>query len=149
MVRRLYPKQPVVGVGAIIVCNGKILLEKRRSEPGKGKWSVPGGLVELGESAEHAVIREVKEESGLDVENPELIDVVDNIIFDENGEVKYHFVVLDYFVRLRGGELRAADDAEELKWVALDEVEKYNITKTLRAFLQRNMDKLKTLNSCS
>ena len=149
MVRRIYPKQPVVGVGAITVCNGKILLEKRRSEPGKGKWSVPGGLVELGERAEHAVIREVREETGLEVENPELIDVVDNIIFDEKGEVKYHFVVLDYFVRLRGGELRAADDAEELKWVALNEVEKYNITKTLKAFLQRNMDKLKKLNSCA
>jgi mutator protein MutT len=149
LVRRIYPKQPVVGVGAIIVCNGKILLEKRRSEPGKGKWSVPGGLVELGERAEHAVIREVREETGLEVENPELIDVVDNIIFDEKGEVKYHFVVLDYFVRLRGGELRAADDAEELKWVALNEVEKYNITKTLKAFLQRNMDKLKKLNSCA
>lgn len=148
MVKRLYPNQPVVGVGAIIVCNGKILLEKRRSEPGRGKWSVPGGLVELGESTEQAVIREVKEETGLDVENPELIDVVNNIIFDENGKIEYHFVIVDYFVKLRGGELNAADDAEELKWVALDDVEKYNITSTLRAFLQRNMEKLKTLNSC-
>jgi mutator protein MutT len=148
LVKRLYPNQPVVGVGAIIVCNGKILLEKRKSEPGRGKWSVPGGLVELGESTEQAVIREVKEETGLDVENPELIDVVDNIIFDENGKIEYHFVIVDYFVRLRGGELKAADDAEELKWVALADVEKYNITSTLRAFLQRNMEKLKTLNSC-
>jgi len=148
LVKRLYPNQPVVGVGAIIVCNGKILLEKRKSEPGRGKWSVPGGLVELGESTEQAVIREVKEETGLDVENPELIDVVDNIIFDENGKIEYHFVIVDYFVRLRGGELNAADDAEELKWVALDDVEKYNITSTLRAFLQRNMEKLKKLNSC-
>jgi 8-oxo-dGTP diphosphatase len=129
LVKRLYPSQPVVGVGAIIVCNGKILLEKRKSEPGRGKWSVPGGLVELGESTEQAVIREVKEETGLDVENPELIDVVNNIILDANGKIEYHFVILDYFVKLRGGELNAADDAEELKWVALDEVEKYNITK--------------------
>lgn len=148
MVKRLYPNQPVVGVGAIIVCNDKILLEKRKSEPGRGKWSVPGGLVELGESTEQAVIREVKEETGLDVENPELVDVVDNIIFDENGKIEYHFVIVDYFVKLRGGELNAADDAEELKWVALDDVEKYNITSTLRAFIQRNMEKLKKLNSC-
>jgi len=148
LVKRLYPNQPVVGVGAIIVCNGKILLEKRKSEPGRGKWSVPGGLVELGESTEQAVIREVKEETGLDVENPELIDVVNNIIFDENGKIEYHFIIVDYFVKLRGGELNAADDAEELKWVALDDVEKYNITSTLRAFLQRNMEKLKKLNSC-
>jgi mutator protein MutT len=148
LVKRLYPSQPVVGVGAIIVCNGKILLEKRKSEPGRGKWSVPGGLVELGESTEQAVIREVKEETGLDVENPELIDVVNNIILDANGKIEYHFVIVDYFVKLRGGELNAADDAEELKWVALDDVEKYNITSTLRAFLQRNMEKLKKLNSC-
>ncbi|MEM3770350.1 MAG: NUDIX hydrolase, partial [Candidatus Bathyarchaeia archaeon] len=87
MVRRFYPNQPVVGVGAIIICDGKILLEKRKGEPGKGKWSVPGGLVELGERAEDAVIREVKEETGLDVADPELIDVVDNIVRDENGEV--------------------------------------------------------------
>jgi mutator protein MutT len=148
LVKRLYPSQPVVGVGAIIVCNGKILLEKRKSEPGRGKWSIPGGLVELGESTEQAVIREVKEETGLDVENPELIDVVNNIILDANGKIEYHFVIVDYFVKLRGGELKAADDAEELKWVALDDVEKYNITSTLRAFLQRNMEKLKKLNSC-
>ncbi len=148
LVKRLYPSQPVIGVGAIMVCDGKILLEKRKSEPGKGKWSVPGGLVELGESTEQAVIREVKEETGLDVENPELVDVVNNIIFDENGKIKYHFVIVDYFVKLKGGELKAADDAEELKWVALDEAENYNITKPLKAFLQRNMAKLKTLNSC-
>ncbi|MEM3613618.1 MAG: NUDIX domain-containing protein, partial [Candidatus Bathyarchaeia archaeon] len=90
MVRRFYPSQPVVGVGAIIICDGKILLEKRKGEPGRGKWSVPGGLVELGERAEDAVIREVKEETGLVVADPELIDVVDNIVRDENGEVKYH-----------------------------------------------------------
>ncbi|MEM2768037.1 MAG: NUDIX hydrolase [Candidatus Bathyarchaeia archaeon] len=148
MVKRLYPNQPVVGVGAIIICNGKILLEKRRSDPGRGKWSVPGGIVELGESPENAVIREVKEETGLDVENPELIDVVNNVILDEKGVIQYHFVIVDYFVKLRGGELKAADDAEELRWVALEEAEKYNITNTLRAFLKRNMERLKTLNSC-
>jgi 8-oxo-dGTP diphosphatase len=124
-------------------------LEKRRGEPGKGKWSVPGGLVELGERAEDAVVREVKEETGLDVANPELIDVVDNIVRDENGEVKYHFVIIDYFVRLKGGELRAADDAAELRWVPLDEAEKYDLTKTFRAFLQRNRTRLEKLNSCS
>ncbi|MEM3566018.1 MAG: NUDIX hydrolase [Candidatus Bathyarchaeia archaeon] len=149
MVRRFYPNQPVVGVGAIIICDGKILLEKRKGEPGRGKWSVPGGLVELGERAEDAVIREVKEETGLDVADPELIDVVDNIVRDENGEIKWHFVIIDYFVRLKGGEMRAADDAAELRWVPLAEAEKYDLTRTLRAFLQRNMPRLKKLNSCS
>jgi mutator protein MutT len=146
--KRLYPNQPIVGVGAIIICNGKLLLEKRKNEPGKGKWSVPGGLVELGESVEQTVIREVKEETGLEVEKPEHIDVVDNIIRDESGRVKYHFVIIDYFMRLKGGTLKAASDAEELKWVSLNDVEKYDLTKTFREFFQRNRQKLEKLNSC-
>jgi len=146
--KRLYPNQPVVGIGAVMICNGKILLEKRRSEPGRGKWSIPGGLVELGESIEQTVVREVKEETSLEVENPELIDVVNYITMDEIGKIKYHFVMVDYFVKLRGGTLKAADDAAELRWVTLGEVEKYDLTKTFRAFFQRNRQKLEKLNSC-
>lgn len=148
MVKRLYPNQPIVGVGAVIICNGKILIEKRKSEPGSGKWSIPGGLVELGENIEETVVREVKEETGLEVEKPELIDVVNYITFDENDKIKYHFVMVDYFVKLKAGELKASDDAAELKWVAFDEVEKYDLTKTFRAFIRRNRLKLKKLNSC-
>jgi len=148
LVKRLYPKQPIVGVGAIIISNGKILLEKRKSDPGRGRWSIPGGLVELGESTEKTVIREVKEETGLEVEKPEHIDVVDNIIRDSNGEIKYHFVIIDYFVKLKGGMLKATSDAEELRWVKFDEVEKYGLTKTFREFFQRNRQKLEELDSC-
>jgi 8-oxo-dGTP diphosphatase len=145
LVRRLYPKQPVVGVGAVLICDGKILLEKRKGEPGKGKWSIPGGLVELGERLDQAVIREVKEETGLDVEKPEHFDVVDNMIRDENGEIKYHFVMIDYFVKVKGGTLKAASDAEELRWTTLDEAEKHDLTRTFREFLNRNREKLKKL----
>lgn len=144
--KRLYPDQPMVGVGAVILHNGKILLEKRKNDPGKGKWSIPGGLVELGERVEETVVREVKEETGLDVEKPEHVDVVDNVSFDEDGKVKYHFVIIDYFVKLVGGTLSAASDAEELEWVTLDNVEKYDLTKTFMAFFQRNKDKLKSLS---
>jgi len=146
--KRLYPNQPIVGVGAIIIREGEVLLEKRKNEPGKGKWSVPGGLVELGESVEQTVTREVKEETGLEVEKPEHIDVVDNIIRDESGRVKYHFVIIDYFMKLKGGTMKAMSDAEELKWVPLSDVEKYDLTKTFRAFFQRNRQKLEKLNSC-
>jgi ADP-ribose pyrophosphatase YjhB (NUDIX family) len=148
LVKRLYPKQPIVGVGAVVICNGKILLEKRKNEPGKGKWSIPGGLVELGENVEQTVIREVWEETGLEVEKPEHIDVVDNVIRDENGEIKYHFVIIDYFVKLKGGTLEAKSDAEELKWVPLDEVEKHDLTKTFREFFKRNYKRLQELDSC-
>ncbi len=147
MVKRLYPKQPIVGVGAVIICDGKILLEKRKNEPGKGKWSIPGGLVELGESVEETVAREVKEETGLDVEKPEYIDIVDNITRDSSGEIKYHFVILDYFVKLKGGKLTVGSDAGELRWVSLSDVEKYDLTKTFREFFKRNCKKLLTLDS--
>lgn len=145
---RLYPKQPLVGVGAVIICNRKILLEKRKGEPGRGKWAIPGGLVELGETVEHTLMREVKEETGLEVEKPELIDVVSNVIVDENSKTKYHFVIVDYFVKLEGGTLKAADDAAELRWVTFDDVESYDLTTSFRSFFQRNRQKLERLNSC-
>jgi 8-oxo-dGTP diphosphatase len=147
LVKRLYPKQPVVGVGAVLICDGKILLEKRKNEPGKGKWSIPGGLVELGEGVEQTVVREVKEETGLEVEKPSLIDIVGNITRDRNGKIRYHFVIIDFFVKLKGGTLKAQSDAEELRWVTFDEVEKYSLTKTFREFFQRNRQKLEKINS--
>jgi len=145
--KRLYPNHPVVGVGAIIVHKGKILLEKRKNAPGKGKWSVPGGLVELGESLEQAVIREVKEETGLEVEEPRLIDVVDDVSLDEKGTVKYHFVIVDYLVKVMCGVPKAASDAEDLKWAPFSEVEEYDLTKSFRAFFQRNRQKLENPSS--
>ena len=142
---RLYPDKPIVGIGAIIVHDGKMLLEKRKNDPGKGRWSVPGGVVELGENVTQTVIREVKEETGLDVAEPEHIDVVDQITRDENGRIKYHFVIIDYLVDLKGGTLKAASDADELEWVSLDDVEKCDLTGTFRAFFERNKDFLKKL----
>jgi 8-oxo-dGTP diphosphatase len=146
--RRIYPKQPLVGIGAVMICAGKILLEKRKNEPGRGKWSIPGRLIELGERVEQTIIREVEEETSLEVEKPEHIDVIDSITRDKNGEVKYHFVIVDYLVKIKGGILKASSDAEELRWVAFDEVEKYDLTKTFRAFFQRNRQKLETSSSC-
>jgi len=143
---RLYPDRPIVGIGAIIMHDGKILLEKRKNDPGKGRWSVPGGVVELGENVIQTVIREVKEETGLDVAEPEHIDVVDQITRDEGGRIKYHFVIIDYLVKLKGGMLKAASDADELEWVSLSEVEKYDLTGTFRAFFERNKNLLKKLS---
>jgi len=145
---RLYPKQPIAGVGAVIICKGEILLEKRKGEPGRGKWTVPGGLVELGESAEQTVMREVKEETNLEVEQPKLVDVVNSVTTDEDGRIKYHFVIVDYFVKLKGGTLEAADDAAELRWVKFSEVENYDLTRSFREFFKRNRQELEKLNSC-
>jgi mutator protein MutT len=146
--KRLYPSRPIVGVGAIIIHEGKILLEKRKSAPGKGKWSIPGGLVDLGENIEQAVIREVKEETDLDVAEPRLVDVVDHISLDEMGAVKYHFVIVDYLVNLVRGVPKAASDAEDLKWVPFSGVEEYDLTSSFREFFQRNRQKLENPSSC-
>jgi ADP-ribose pyrophosphatase YjhB (NUDIX family) len=146
-VRRLYPKQPLVGIGAVIISSNKILLEKRKSQPGKGKWSIPGGIVELGEETKQTVMREVREETNLTVENPELIDVVDNVERDKNGTVRYHFVIVDYFATLKGGRLKAKSDAAELRWVRLEDVESYVLTRTFRDFFIRNRQKLEEFDS--
>ena len=145
--KRLYPEQPVVGVGAVIVHDKTIVLIKRSNEPSKGKWTIPGGLVELAESPEMAVIREAKEETGLTVENPKLVDVVSNVDIDEAGKVKYHYVIIDYLVRVVSGEAKAASDAEELRWVPFDEVETYNLTASFRLFFRNNRAKLEQASS--
>ena len=145
--KRIYPDQPIIGIGIVIVRNCHIVLIKRGNEPSKGKWTIPGGLVELGESVEAAVIREAKEETCLDVEKPELIDVVGNIDFDEAGKIKYHYVIVDYLVHVKGGDIKAASDAEELLWVPFDEVESYNLTASFRLFFRKNRKKLEKANS--
>jgi len=145
--KRLYPDHPIVGIGVVIVKDAQIVLIKRRNEPGRGKWSIPGGIVELGESIHQTVIREAKEETCLDVTAPRLIDIVDNMEFDENGKVKYHYVIVDFLVRVVGGDIAAASDAEEIRWVKFDEVENYVLTSSFRDFFQRNREKLAKFSS--
>jgi mutator protein MutT len=137
-----YPNKPVVGVGAIILDGDKILLVKRKNDPSKGQWTIPGGLVELGENIERAVVREVKEETMLEVDEPRLVDVVNYISLGEKEAVEYHFVIVDYLVTVRDGKPKAASDAADLKWVPFNEVEEYNLTTSFRLFFQRNRHKL-------
>ena len=127
--------------------DGEILLIKRGNEPAKGKWSVPGGLVELGESITDAVIREAKEETLLTVDNPRLVDVVDQVEWDAERKIRYHYVIVDYLVHVVGGEIGAATDAEELRWVPFGEVENYDLTASFRRFFKNNRAKLEKENS--
>ncbi len=143
----MYPDQPVVGVGAVVVKSGQIALIKRGNEPSKGKWTIPGGLVELAESPEQAVTREAQEETGLIVDNPTLIDVVSNVDLDEKGKVKYHYVIIDYLVHVKNGTAQAASDAVELHWVPFEEVENYDLTASFRIFFRHNREKLEKANS--
>jgi len=142
---REYPTRPIVGTGALILQGGRLLLIKRGVQPGRGKWSVPGGLVELGENVHDAMIRETKEEVGLDVEAIELMDVFDSVTLDSQGRIQYHFVVVNFLVRIVGGSLNTASDILEAQWVPLKEVENYNLTKSFRVFFEKHKDELMRL----
>jgi ADP-ribose pyrophosphatase YjhB (NUDIX family) len=113
---REFPEAPLVGVGAVIVHEGRVLLVQRGREPLKGHWSLPGGMVELGESLQAGVIREVEEETGLLVEPVELIELIDRI-HREGERIRYHYVIADYLCRVTGGDLKAASDADAVRWV--------------------------------
>jgi 8-oxo-dGTP diphosphatase len=118
--QREFPGAPIVGVGAVVVDGERVLLVQRGHEPAKGKWSLPGGILELGESLVQGVVREVEEESGLVVEAIELIELIDRVdrVSGAAGErVRYHFVIADYLCRVVGGELKAGSDAEAVRWV--------------------------------
>jgi 8-oxo-dGTP diphosphatase len=116
MLLREFPSAPLVGVGAVIVHEGRVLLVQRGREPMKGRWTIPGGLVEIGEALDAAVVRETREETGLEVEPIELVELLDRI-HREEGRVRYHYVIADYLCRLVGGTLAAADDAAAVRWV--------------------------------
>jgi mutator protein MutT len=114
--RREFPEAPLVGVGAVIVEDGRVLLVRRGTEPMLGQWSLPGGMLEVGESLTAGVVREVREETGLMVEPLELVELLDRI-HREGERVRYHYVIADYLCRVVGGELIAASDADAVRWV--------------------------------
>lgn len=114
--QREFPLTPLVGVGGVVVEKGRVLLVRRGTEPMKGHWSLPGGLVEVGESLTAGVVRELKEETGLVVEPVELVELLDRI-HKEGDIVRYHYVIADYLCKVMGGELQAASDADAVRWV--------------------------------
>ena len=115
VMQREFPSAPLVGVGAVIVDRGRVLLVQRATEPARDHWSIPGGLVELGEPLEQALIREVSEETGLVVEPVALVELLDRI-YREADRIRYHYVIADYLCRVVGGELRASSDAAAVRW---------------------------------
>ncbi len=136
---REYPDRPVVGVGAVIVRDGTALIVKRAHEPRKGEWSLPGGHLDLGESLEDAVRREVKEETGLDVTLGPVIETFDRVHRDADGRVRYHFVIIDYVCWSGEGEAVAGSDAEAVAWVTADEIDRYGINPHAAEVLRRGL----------
>lgn len=124
---REYFGAPLVGVGALIVQEGKVALIRRANEPSRGQWSIPGGLVNLGESLLDAVSREAFEETGLIVRPTFLVELVDRIFHDESGAIRYHYVLADYWCEIRGGALAASSDASDAAWVDLKDLSRFRV----------------------
>lgn len=134
--RRKYPIAPLIGVGAVAIKDGNILLVKRAFEPGAGKWSIPGGLVELGEELSEACAREMEEETGIEIEVLELINVFDMVDRDDSGKVMYHYVLVDFLARPVGGEEMPSVEITEMKWVMREEARKMDLTRTARKVIE-------------
>jgi len=137
---RAYPDRPFVGVGAVIVDNnGRVVLVRRRYEPLAGHWSLPGGAVELGETLDTCVAREMEEETGLHVEVGPVIEVLDRIAVDDEGRVQFHYVLIDYLCRPVGGTLRAGSDVADAVLADPSELAPYELTAKAVAVIERGL----------
>jgi ADP-ribose pyrophosphatase YjhB (NUDIX family) len=138
--RRRYPDRPFVGVGAVIVQDGKVLLVKRKYEPLAGQWSLPGGAVEVGETLEACLAREMLEETGLAVRVGPVIEVIDRITHDTEGRVMYHFVLVDYLCWPTGGTLCASSDVAEVCFADPNDLRRYELTTKATAVVERALE---------
>jgi 8-oxo-dGTP diphosphatase len=126
--RRAYPENPICAVGAMIFKDHRILLVKRGHAPAIGKWSIPGGVVQLGETLEEAVIREAREETGLEVRPLRLGRVVERIFRDVESRIEYHYIILDYVCEILGGTLQAGSDALAVDLVNFESLDQLDMT---------------------
>jgi 8-oxo-dGTP diphosphatase len=134
---RRYPEHPLLGIGALIFEGGRILMAQRGKAPLMGQWSLPGGLVETGESLENAVRREVLEETGLEVKPLGVLEIFERIMRNAEGAAEYHYVLLDYICRVTGGTLCAGDDASRVQWVERRALKDLHITEGTLAVIEK------------
>lgn len=137
MTTREYPERPMVGVGGVVLDGDKVLLVRRGREPLRGEWSLPGGLVEVGETLVQALRREIAEETGLAVKVGGIVKVLDRITRDEQGRVRFHYVLVDFLCRVEGGELRAGTDVSEARWVLRHELAEFHLRPATLRVIER------------
>jgi 8-oxo-dGTP diphosphatase len=137
--KRDYPEHPIIGVGAVIVQAGRVLLVRRDTEPLRGEWSVPGGMLELGEKLRAGVRREVLEETGIDVEPGDVLDVFDSIFTDALGRTQYHYVLIDYLCRPLGGEPRAGSDVSDVRWVSAEALPAMGLRESIEQVVRKGL----------
>jgi 8-oxo-dGTP diphosphatase len=140
--KREFPEFPLVGVGAIVIEGDRVLLVKRAHPPLQAQWSIPGGVLEVGEMVRQAAIREAREETGLLVEPVELLGVYDRILHNVEQRVQYHYVLIDFFCRRIGGVLQAADDATEVRFFTRDELPALNLAEDTQDVIRKGFEKL-------
>lgn len=130
-----------MGVGAIIIQGNQVVLVKRGHAPLQGKWSIPGGVLEIGETLRKAAIREAFEETGLSIEPGELLGVFERVLPDEKGRMKYHYVLIDFLCRRVAGELAAGDDADEVRWFRRDELAALELARETEEVILKGFEK--------
>lgn len=140
--KREFPELPFVGVGAIVIDGDRVLLVKRAHAPIQGHWSIPGGVLEVGEFVREAAIREAREETGLIVEPGDLLGVYDRILRDPEQRVQYHYVLIDFLCRPIGGTLQAADDAAEVRWFTREQLTALQLAEDTLDVIQKGFLKL-------
>jgi mutator protein MutT len=139
--KREYPETPLVGVGAIIIEGGRVALVKRGHAPLQGKWSIPGGVLEVGETLRKAVVREALEETGLTVEPGELLGVFERVVPDDQGKMRYHYVLIDFLCRRVAGALVAGDDADEVRWFERHEFAQLELARETEEVILKGFEK--------
>jgi mutator protein MutT len=136
-VRREYPERPMVGVGGVVIRGERALLIRRGSAPLQGEWSIPGGMLEIGETILKGVQRELLEETAIEVKVLDLIEVFERLTRDEAGKLKYHFVILDYLCEAVRGEAQAGSDVTDVAWARESELTGYSLTPTATRVIQK------------
>jgi 8-oxo-dGTP diphosphatase len=140
--KREYPETPLVGVGAVILDQGRVVLVKRKFPPLAGEWSIPGGRLEVGETLREAVVREAHEETGLTVEPAEVLGVYDRLLRDDGGRILYHYVLIDFLCRRLAGELQAGGDADDARWFSKEEIGKISLVEDTADVIQLGFEKV-------